>query len=43
MSSQIALIVGTGPGISSAFAKALEQPAGAWSWEIELRSYKEPF
>jgi len=40
---------GSGPGaftphaIAMSYMAALKQPAGAWSWEIELRSHTEPF
>ena len=29
--------------IARSYLAALHQPAGAWSWEIELRSHAEPF
>ena len=29
--------------IAASYMAALRQPPGAWSWEIELRSYTEPF
>ena len=29
--------------IAMSYMAALKQPAGAWSWEIELRSHTEPF
>jgi NAD(P)-dependent dehydrogenase (short-subunit alcohol dehydrogenase family) len=29
--------------IASSYMAALAQPPGAWSWELELRSYAEPF
>ena len=40
---------GGGPGaftphaIATSYMAALKQPAGAWSWEIELRSHTEAF
>ena len=40
---------GGGPGeftpqaIARSYMAALAQPTGAWSWEVELRSHKEPF
>jgi len=40
---------GSSPGeftpeaIARSYMAALAQPTGAWSWEIELRSHKEPF
>ncbi len=40
---------GGGPGtltpqaIATSYMAALHQPAGAWSWELELRSHTEPF
>jgi NAD(P)-dependent dehydrogenase (short-subunit alcohol dehydrogenase family) len=40
---------GSGPGaftpqaIATSYMAALKQPAGAWSWEIELRSHTELF
>jgi NAD(P)-dependent dehydrogenase (short-subunit alcohol dehydrogenase family) len=33
----------TPQAIASSYMAALRQPAGAWSWEIELRSCSEPF
>jgi NAD(P)-dependent dehydrogenase (short-subunit alcohol dehydrogenase family) len=39
----------SGPGaftpqaIAMSYMAALKQPAGAWTWEIELRSHTEPF
>jgi len=33
----------TPQAIAGSYMAALRQPAGAWSWEIELRSHKEPF
>jgi len=29
--------------IAESYMAALAQPVGAWSWEIELRSHREPF
>jgi NAD(P)-dependent dehydrogenase (short-subunit alcohol dehydrogenase family) len=29
--------------IAQSYMAALAQPRGAWSWELELRSFKEPF
>ena len=29
--------------IARSYMAALHQPRGAWSWELELRSHKEPF
>jgi len=29
--------------IAKSYMAALAQPRGAWSWELELRSFKEPF
>jgi NAD(P)-dependent dehydrogenase (short-subunit alcohol dehydrogenase family) len=33
----------TPQAIARSYMAALAQPLGAWSWEIELRSYIEPF
>lgn len=33
----------TPQAIAGSYMAALAQPPGAWSWEIELRSHKEPF
>ncbi len=33
----------TPEAIARSYMAALAQPAGAWSWEIELRSHREPF
>jgi len=33
----------TPQAIAGSYMAALRQPAGAWSWEIELRSSREPF
>ena len=33
----------TPQGIAQAYMAVLAQPRGAWSWEIELRSYQESF
>ena len=33
----------TPDAIARSYMAALAQPRGAWSWEIELRSHKEPF
>ncbi|MEO8857530.1 MAG: SDR family NAD(P)-dependent oxidoreductase [Burkholderiaceae bacterium] len=33
----------TPQAIARSYMAALAQPTGAWSWEVELRSYKEPF
>lgn len=33
----------TPQAIARSYMAALHQPAGAWSWELELRSHKEPF
>jgi len=33
----------TPQAIARSYMAALAQPTGAWSWEVELRSHKEPF
>lgn len=33
----------TPQAIAQSYMAALHQPSGAWSWELELRSHKEPF
>lgn len=33
----------TPQAIARSYMAALAQPKGAWSWEVELRSHKEPF
>lgn len=33
----------TPQAIAQTYMAALHQPTGAWSWELELRSHKEPF
>lgn len=33
----------TPQAIARSYMAALEQPPGAWSWELELRSHTEPF
>jgi NAD(P)-dependent dehydrogenase (short-subunit alcohol dehydrogenase family) len=33
----------TPQAIARSYMAALHQPSGAWSWELELRSHKEPF
>ncbi len=33
----------TPKAIAQSYMAALHQPSGAWSWELELRSHKEPF
>ena len=33
----------TPEGIAQSYMAVLAQPRGAWSWEIELRSWQEPF
>jgi NAD(P)-dependent dehydrogenase (short-subunit alcohol dehydrogenase family) len=33
----------TPQAIARSYMAALHQPAGAWSWELELRSHTEPF
>ena len=33
----------TPQAIARSYMAALEQPPGAWSWELELRSHNEPF
>jgi NAD(P)-dependent dehydrogenase (short-subunit alcohol dehydrogenase family) len=33
----------TPEAIAQSYMAALAQPRGAWSWELELRSHKEPF
>jgi NAD(P)-dependent dehydrogenase (short-subunit alcohol dehydrogenase family) len=33
----------TPQAIARSYMTALAQPRGAWSWELELRSYTEPF
>lgn len=33
----------TPQAIARSYMAALHQPRGAWSWELELRSYTEPF
>ena len=34
---------GATAAIARSYMAALAQPPGAWSWELELRSYTEPF